>query len=137
MFRYIRAFQEVIFAQFKITLSNLLYSKKITLLQCIIQQKLSLSFLPKLIGMTNLLISILIGALAGWLADKAFSRFSLSLWLQIVLGIVGGFVGGWVLGNDLEAVLGLPSIVSRILTSFIGAVIVLGVTALIKGKKTA
>jgi len=87
--------------------------------------------------MTNLLISILIGALAGWLADKVFSRFSLSLWLQILLGIIGGFVGGWVLGNDLEAVFGLPSIVSRILTSFIGAIIVLGVTALIKGKKAA
>ncbi len=85
--------------------------------------------------MTNLLTSILIGALAGWLADKVFARFSFSLWIQILLGIVGGFVGGWVLGNDLELVLGLPSIVSRVITSFIGALIVLGLAALIKGKK--
>jgi len=100
-------------------------------------KQFSHNFSPKLISMTNLLISILIGALAGWLADKVFSRFSLSLWVQILLGIVGGFVGGWILGNDLEAVLGLPSLVSRILTSFVGALVVLGIAALIKGKKTA
>lgn len=85
--------------------------------------------------MINLLTSILVGALAGWLADKVFNRFSFSLWVQIVLGIIGGFVGGWVLGDDLETVLGLPSLISRILTSFIGALIILGIAALIKGKK--
>lgn len=87
--------------------------------------------------MTNLLISILVGALAGWLADKVFSRFSLSLWVQLLLGIGGGFVGGWILGNDLETVLGLPSIISRILTSFLGAIVVLGIAALIKGNKAS
>ncbi|WP_188931927.1 GlsB/YeaQ/YmgE family stress response membrane protein [Dyadobacter endophyticus] len=84
--------------------------------------------------MTNLLISILIGAFAGWLADKLFTRFSLSSWLQLILGIVGGFVGGWLLGDDLQTVLKLPSLVSRVLTSFIGAAIVLGIAALIRRK---
>jgi len=85
--------------------------------------------------MVNLLTSILVGALAGWLADKVFSRFSFSVWIQIILGIVGGFVGGWVLGDDLEIVLGLPSLISRILTAFVGALIILGIAALVKGKK--
>lgn len=85
--------------------------------------------------MTNLLISILVGAIAGWLADKVFSQFSFSLWMQLILGIIGGFVGGWVLADDLESVSGLPSIVSRILTAFLGALIILGIAALIKGKK--
>jgi len=85
--------------------------------------------------MINLLTSILVGALAGWLADKVFSRFSFSVWIQIILGIVGGFVGGWVLGDDLEIVLGLPSLISRILTAFVGALIILGIAALVKGKK--
>ncbi|KAA0992070.1 GlsB/YeaQ/YmgE family stress response membrane protein [Dyadobacter aurulentus] len=85
--------------------------------------------------MTNLLISILVGALAGWLADKAFSRFSFSLLMQLILGIIGGFVGGWVLGDDLETILGLPSIISRILTAFVGASVILGAAALIKGRR--
>ena len=87
--------------------------------------------------MMNLLTSILVGALAGWLADKVFSRFSFSLWMQLVLGIIGGFVGGWVLGDDLEVELGLPPLVSRIITAFLGAVIILGIAALIKGKKAS
>lgn len=87
--------------------------------------------------MTNVLVSILIGGLAGWLADKAFSRFSLSLWVQILLGMLGGVVGGWLLGNDLQTILGFPAIVSRCLTAFIGAIVVLGVVALIKGNRPA
>nr|WP_223411058.1 hypothetical protein [Dyadobacter fermentans] len=49
--------------------------------------------------------------------------------------MLGGVVGGWLLGNDLQTVLGFPAIVSRSLTAFIGAIVVLGVVALIKGNK--
>ena len=87
--------------------------------------------------MTNLLVAILVGALAGWLADKVFARFSFSLWMQLILGIIGGFVGGWILGNDLESIFGLPSLAARILTSFLGAVVLLGVAALIKRGQSA
>lgn len=34
----------------------------------------------------NLLVSILVGAIAGWLADKLFTRFSFSIWMQIGRG---------------------------------------------------
>lgn len=45
----------------------------------------------------NLLWSILIGGVSGWLAGKLMnSRFSLLG--NILLGIVGGFVGGILLG---------------------------------------
>lgn len=83
----------------------------------------------------NLLVSILVGAIAGWLADKLFTRFSFSIWMQIGLGILGGFVGGWILGDDLEQLLGMPSILSRIITSLLGALIILFIAGLIKGKK--
>lgn len=83
----------------------------------------------------NLLVSILVGAIAGWLADKLFTRFSFSIWMQIGLGILGGFVGGWILGNDLEQLLGMSSIVARIITSFLGALIILFIAGLIKGNK--
>lgn len=84
----------------------------------------------------NLIISLLVGALAGWLADKIFGRFSFPLWVQLVLGLLGGLVGGWVLGADLETVLGIPSPISRLLTSLLGAVIILGLAALLKRSKS-
>lgn len=76
----------------------------------------------------GILVSILVGAVAGWLADLVFKRFSFSLIAEILLGIAGGFVGGWIFGRD-------GSIVDQILTAFVGAVIILGIAALIKGSR--
>jgi len=74
------------------------------------------------------LVSILVGAVAGWLADLVFKRFSFSLIVQILLGIVGGFVGKLIFGKS-------DGILDNTLTSFVGAVIVLGIAALIKGQQ--
>ncbi|QJW91314.1 GlsB/YeaQ/YmgE family stress response membrane protein [Spirosoma taeanense] len=76
----------------------------------------------------GILVSILVGAVAGWLADLVFKRFSFSLFAEILLGIAGGFVGGWIFGRD-------GSILDQILTAFVGAVIILGIAALIKGAR--
>lgn len=75
------------------------------------------------------LVSILVGAIAGWLADLVFKRFSFSLIVQILLGIVGGFVGGLIFGRD-------GGLIDQILTAFVGAVVILGIAALIKGRST-
>ena len=74
------------------------------------------------------IVSIIVGAVAGFLADLVFKRFSFSLIMQILLGIVGGFVGGLIFG-------GLASMIERILTAFAGAVIVLFIAGLIKGRQ--
>lgn len=74
----------------------------------------------------GILYSILVGAVAGFLADLLFKRFSFSLIVQILLGILGGFVGGYLFGRD-------GGLIEQILTSFVGAVIVLGIASLIKG----
>jgi len=78
----------------------------------------------------ELLVTILVGAVAGWLADLVFKRFSLSLFMEIILGIIGAFVGGWLFGNTFTT--GVGGIFDRILTAFIGAVIILGIAALFK-----
>ena len=75
------------------------------------------------------LVSILVGAIAGWLADLVFKRFSFSLLVQILLGIAGGFVGGLIFGRG-------GGLIDQILTSFVGAVIILGIAGLIKGRST-
>ncbi|CCH55165.1 transglycosylase-associated protein [Fibrisoma limi BUZ 3] len=76
----------------------------------------------------GILVSILVGAIAGWLADLVFKRFSFSLLVEILLGIAGGFVGGWIFGRS-------TGLLDNILTSFVGAVIILGIAALIKGSR--
>lgn len=80
----------------------------------------------------NLLITILVGGIAGWLADLAFKRFSLSLLYQIGLGILGAFVGSWLFDGELRTMLGLPDLVSRVIEAFVGAAIILFIVILVK-----
>ncbi|WP_460673758.1 GlsB/YeaQ/YmgE family stress response membrane protein [Larkinella ripae] len=81
----------------------------------------------------GILMTILVGAIAGWLADIVFKRFSFSLFTEILLGIAGAFVGGWIFGNTFAT--GAGGLLDRILTAFVGAVIILGIAALIKGSR--
>ncbi|MFC5409933.1 GlsB/YeaQ/YmgE family stress response membrane protein [Larkinella bovis] len=85
----------------------------------------------------GILVSIFVGAVAGWLADLVFKRFSFSIWIQILLGIAGGFVGNWLLGNDLQHVLGVSELPARIITAFLGALVILGIMALVKSRQKA
>ncbi len=81
----------------------------------------------------GLLLTILVGAIAGWLADLLFKRFSFSLFTEILLGIAGAFVGGWIFGSTFAT--GAGGLLDRVLTAFVGAVLILGITALIKGSR--
>ena len=74
------------------------------------------------------LVSILVGAIAGWLADLVFKRFSFSLIVQILLGIAGVFVGRLIFGGD-------TSLIGQILTAFAGAALILFIAGLIKGSQ--
>lgn len=78
----------------------------------------------------ELLITILVGAAAGFLADVVFKSFSFSLIMQIVLGIAGAFVGKFIFAGEFSSMLGLPLIVGQILEAFIGAAVILGVIVL-------
>jgi uncharacterized membrane protein YeaQ/YmgE (transglycosylase-associated protein family) len=70
-----------------------------------------------------LIIWIIIGAIAGLLADRVVRGVSLGLGGAILVGIIGAFVGGWLLAQlGLFAGAGL---IGSILTAFIGAVILL------------
>ena len=81
--------------------------------------------------MERLLIILIIGAIAGWLASVIMKGGGLGLLGDIVLGIVGAFVGSFVLGKLLGVALG-AGIVGSIVTALIGAIIVLALVRLIK-----
>jgi uncharacterized membrane protein YeaQ/YmgE (transglycosylase-associated protein family) len=81
----------------------------------------------------DLLVTLLIGALAGWLGSVIYRGGSLGLIGNIVVGIIGSFVGTWLLGQ-LGVSLG-AGWVGAILTGAIGAIVILFLLNLVTGKK--
>ena len=64
----------------------------------------------------QLIFTILIGALIGWIAGK-FMKTSSSFWKNVIYGVLGGFVGG-IIGNFLGTG-------ANIILSIIGACLVI------------
>jgi uncharacterized membrane protein YeaQ/YmgE (transglycosylase-associated protein family) len=80
----------------------------------------------------GILVAVLIGAVAGWLAGVIVKGAGFGLIGNIVIGIVGALVAGWLLPMaGLGFSTGSP-IVTSILYATIGAVIVLLVLSLIR-----
>jgi uncharacterized membrane protein YeaQ/YmgE (transglycosylase-associated protein family) len=78
----------------------------------------------------TLVIWILIGALAGWLAGLVVRGFGFGVIGNIVIGILGAILGGWLFGAA-GIVIG-TGIVNAIITAFIGAVILLLIVRVVK-----
>ena len=72
---------------------------------------------------------IVVGLIAGWAAGRIMKGGGYGVIADIVLGILGGIVGGWVVG-----LLGLGGggLLWSVLVAILGAVILIGVTRLIK-----
>jgi uncharacterized membrane protein YeaQ/YmgE (transglycosylase-associated protein family) len=71
----------------------------------------------------EIVVILIIGAVAGWLGSTIYKGSGLGLIGNIVVGIVGSFVGYWALGK-LGVNLGTGWI-GAILTGAIGAIIIL------------
>jgi len=80
----------------------------------------------------EIISTIVIGAIAGWLGSTIF-KGSLGLVGNIIVGIIGSFVGSWSLGK-LGVSLG-SGWVGAILTGAVGALIILFLLNLIFKKK--
>ena len=81
-------------------------------------------------GIESILVFLIVGAVAGWLAGLIVSGFGFGLIGNIVVGIVGAFIAGYLfpaLGVSLGS-----GIVAAILHSTIGAVILLVLIKVIK-----
>jgi len=78
----------------------------------------------------GIIIWIIVGAIAGWLAGMVVKGGGFGLIGDIVVGIVGAVIAGWLL-PQLGIVIG-SGIVAAIIDAFIGAVILLIILRLIK-----
>ena len=79
----------------------------------------------------EILIFIIVGAAAGWLAGLVVRGRGFGLIGDIVIGIIGAFIASWLFPR-LGIHLGV-GIVSEIIYSAIGAIILLLIVRLIRG----
>ncbi len=81
-------------------------------------------------GIESIIIWLIVGAIAGWLAGLIVQGGGFGLLGNIVIGIIGAVVAGWLL-PQLGVNLG-TGIFRAIINSAIGGVIVLVIISLIK-----
>jgi len=78
----------------------------------------------------TILIWVIVGGVAGWLAGLVVRGFGFGLFGNIVIGILGAILGGWLFGAI--GFVFLPGIINTIITAFIGAVILLLIVRVLK-----
>lgn len=81
-------------------------------------------------GIESVIVLLLVGAVAGWLAGKIVSGFGFGLVGNIVVGILGAFIASWILPRLGIGVGG--GIVASIIHATIGAVILLALLRVVK-----
>lgn len=81
-------------------------------------------------GIESLIIFLIIGAIAGWLAGLIVQGFGFGLIGNIIVGIVGAVIAGWLLPRIGLAFGG--GILAAIIHAVIGAVILLLIIRLMK-----
>jgi uncharacterized membrane protein YeaQ/YmgE (transglycosylase-associated protein family) len=73
---------------------------------------------------------IIVGLIAGWLAGQVMKGGGYGVVVDIILGLLGGVLGGWIFER-----LGVSTgggMIGSIIVAFIGAVILVGITRLLK-----
>ena len=79
---------------------------------------------------TAIVVLLIVGAIAGWLAGQIVKGSGFGLVGDIVVGIVGAVIAGWLLPT-----LGIPlggGIIGAIISALIGAIILLVIIRLVK-----
>ncbi len=82
----------------------------------------------------SLLIIVLVGLVAGWLAGQIVQGTGLGLVGDVIFGIVGAFVGSWLLpriGIHLGA-----GLINAIINATVGAILLLIVVKLLRGGRS-
>jgi uncharacterized membrane protein YeaQ/YmgE (transglycosylase-associated protein family) len=80
-------------------------------------------------NMQSLLLFLVIGLIAGWLASRIMRAGPFGLVGDLIVGVVGAFIGGWLFG-----LLGISAagILGSLVTALVGAIVLLYVLRLIK-----
>lgn len=90
--------------------------------------------------MVSLIVWLVVGGIVGWLASLIMKTDAQQgVLLNVVVGLVGAALAGWL----ISPLVGVPSIndnvfsIGSVLVSLVGAVILLGIVGLIRGRPRA
>jgi uncharacterized membrane protein YeaQ/YmgE (transglycosylase-associated protein family) len=83
----------------------------------------------------SIIVILILGALAGWLAGMVFQGGGLGLLGNIIVGIVGGFIGYWLMPKLGVKIDTGTDWLNYVLTAAIGAVVLLALINLVFGRK--
>ncbi len=78
----------------------------------------------------SLIVWLVVGAIAGWLAGMVVKGGGFGLIGDIIVGIVGAVIAGWLL-PQIGIVIG-GGLIGAVINAFIGAVILLVIIRLVK-----
>ena len=78
---------------------------------------------------TDLIIFLVMGAVAGWLAGVIMKGGGYGLVGDIIVGVIGSLIGGWLFG-----LLGIAAggLIGSIVAAVVGAIILIAILRLIK-----
>jgi uncharacterized membrane protein YeaQ/YmgE (transglycosylase-associated protein family) len=77
---------------------------------------------------------VIVGLIAGWLADRFVKGGGYGLIGDLVVGLFGALIGGFLVGFLLQGSAGV-GLLGSIVVAFIGAVILIYILRLIGGKR--
>jgi uncharacterized membrane protein YeaQ/YmgE (transglycosylase-associated protein family) len=81
-------------------------------------------------SLLNLILFLLIGAIAGWLAGQIMKGGGFGLIGDIIVGVIGAVLGGWLF--DVLGIVKGGSLLGQLVTALIGAIVFLFILRLIK-----
>jgi uncharacterized membrane protein YeaQ/YmgE (transglycosylase-associated protein family) len=81
----------------------------------------------------SLLVIILVGIIAGWLAGKVMDGGGFGLIGDLIVGLVGAFIGDWLVPR-LHIEIG-SGIIALIFNALIGAIVLLLIVRLVGGRR--
>ena len=79
----------------------------------------------------SIILFLLLGAVAGWLAGKIMKGGGFGLVVNLIVGVIGSFIGGWLMSLAHIQKAGL---LWELIVAVIGAVVLLFVISLFKKK---
>jgi uncharacterized membrane protein YeaQ/YmgE (transglycosylase-associated protein family) len=82
------------------------------------------------VSIESIIIFLIVGAIAGWLAGLVVKGRGFGLVGDIIIGIIGALIAGWLLPR-LGIYIG-AGIIGQIIEAFIGAVILLIILRLVR-----